>query len=333
MPPKQKKPKAPKAKGKQVKATAKVKGKGQAQAQTTNVVVKIGDTKKAPRKRGPAKPKPKPPPTQPPRPQPPDGWYPPSNLMRNGASFASEQIRYVNVPAPAQTNLFAGPATAPASFTDSFGDGGAPPIAPEMQSGFDSAFAPDAEPADWTDIGMSPFIRPTVSGKPLLAPEPEFNMTEFLKQAKEMKGRKEPVMYEPPDYVFEEERQMPMKPKERFVPAPPETPTFAPPVPETPQLAPTPPSPISAPKFEPPTPEPSPATKTSGSRRVQLINQITGVIGELERDGVIAKRGPTKQYFLNEVFGEFGPYKGAVKDYTQAQLEIARNNLRDLYDM
>lgn len=137
MPPKVKKPKV--KKDKSVKAIAKTK-KGSAQAQTTNVVVKVGETKKpARRRRPPAKAKSTGTgiPTSFP-PSGPDGWYPPQNLQRNGATFAGPEIRYVNVPTPATTSFIAGGASTPQTLVPS-----APPM---LQSGFDSAFAEEGEP-------------------------------------------------------------------------------------------------------------------------------------------------------------------------------------------
>lgn len=208
-PPKPKKPKAkpkPKVvKDKSVKAIARTK-RGAAQAQTTKVVVKIGETKKpARRRRAPAKPK-----VPPPQPPPPDGWYPPQNLTRSGATFGAETIRYVEAtptPTPAQSNLFAGAPTPPSTLV--------------TQSGMDAAFAPAIVPKtpaqapelDWTDVEevpaqpsltwtpQTPFIRPSISGRQFVeaaSPEPTF--------APEARKEKTfvPMFEEEPEPVVEE---------------------------------------------------------------------------------------------------------------------------------
>lgn len=200
MPPKPKKPKV--KKDKSVKAIAKTK-KGSAQAQTTNVVVKVGETKKAPARRRRAPAKPKVPPPTPPRP---DGWYPPQNLTRSGATFAgAEQIRYVNVPTPAQSSFIAGGATAPSTFVP-------PPetsAPPEMESGYDASFAPEE------DSGV--------------------NITEFLRQAKEKPKAKERQIYDP--FLPPEEVAKSRSTQTSFAPPAPELPVFAPPALEPPAFA------------------------------------------------------------------------------------------------
>jgi hypothetical protein len=280
MPPKTKKSKTTKVE--KVKAVARTK-RGSAQAQTTNVIVKVGETKK-PARRRPRRPKGVPA-TQPPT----DGWYPPQNLTRNGATFASE-IRYVNVPTPAQTSFIAGGATIPQTFV--------PPLENEMMSGYETSFAPEGE-----------------SG---------FNVTEFLQQAREKPKERMSYFYEGDDDAQENEA-------ESFVPAVPSAPTFSFPVQEQPSFL-----NIShkgtgvsqqQPDIQPPA-----AKKKKETNRVALLNEVKGIIGELEQEGVISKRGESKNSFLQDIFGEFGPYKGAVKDYSEFQLGVAREKLRNRYN-
>jgi len=136
MPPKPKKQKKTK-----VKAVAKTKrGSAQAQAQVQNVVVKIGETKKAVAKRRPPRKKaddqirtfpPPPPPFF-------DGYYPPQNLTRNG-SFPFQIAPPVLSTSGSASSFIAGPPAPTTPFV---------PVIREMdmQSGFDAMFAPEADP-------------------------------------------------------------------------------------------------------------------------------------------------------------------------------------------
>lgn len=203
----------------------------------------------------------------------PDGWLPPQNLTRSGQVFAPYQPIQAYPPTQVQP-------VPPVSF-----------IAPR------SAEAPELAP-----------IEPDLT-EPL--PEPsDFNITEFLKQAKEMKK---------PDrmnYFYEGESEEPA--------------TFAPPPPAKPSF-------ISTPPPKPPVEEQEeiyivPKKKKETSNRVALLNEIKGIIGEMENEGIIGKRGNEKKKFLDSIFGEFGEYKGAVKEYNEFQLGVARENIRSLYD-
>lgn len=192
MPPKPKKIKV--TKDKSTKAIAKTK-KGSAQAQTTKVVVKIGETKKpAPRRRRATGKKSPPggggglPPRGPP---PTDGWYPPQNLMRNGATFAgTEQIRYVNVPTPGTSSFVAGGAVAPPTLVPPTPAPMAPMMQPQsqpdMQSGFDAAFADDTSSvAPSEDFFFSaPYQPPLV---PSSEPEPTFVEVENISRRQKPK--------------------------------------------------------------------------------------------------------------------------------------------------
>ena len=361
MPPKRK-PK-PKPKGKQVKkappkgqAYAQT-GRGQAQAQTTNVVVRIGETKKsAPRKRGPAKPKlPPPPPPGGMPPRGPDGWLPPQNLSRSGSIFApAETIRYVNVPTPSQTSFLAGATPAPPpSFTDAFGGGGdvgnIPPIAPELQSGEDTTFAP--EPSDWTDVlneytgiskgdlisgakevgkrvakeAISRFIRPTVSGTPIRSPapapeEPLLNMTEWLSGYKASK-RKEPLMLDLPESYYQEEptsiQMRPLKRKETLVAPPPEEPTFAPPSYELPSFIP----PV-------PAPAPIPIPEERNITQASIIQDIKNITRQILGDDAPQKE---RKDFNEIVYGGFGKKKSDLSGYNKNQLTEIRDIIRAVY--
>lgn len=267
MPPKQKKSKV--KKDKSVKAIAKTK-KGSAQAQTTNVVVKVNEVKKPARRR----PRRRIPTTQPPS----DGWYPPQNLTRNGATFAGgEQIRYVNVPTPAQTSFIAGGAAVPQTFV--------PPPEPTVE--------PDA-------------------------PEEEsgVNITDFLRQAREKPKERMSFFYEGEDTPQEDNAAS-------FAPPVPPAPTFSFPAQEQPSFLDI--------GVKPDVPSPA-LKKRKETNRVTLLNEVKGIIGELEQEGIISKRGESKNAFLEYVFGEFGKYKGAVKDYNEYQLGVGRERIRNRYN-
>lgn len=185
-----------KMKTKTIKSEAKTK-KGAAQAQTTAINIKIGDTKKRPRRRQPAKKGPPPQPTKP------DGWLPPQNLMRNGAVFTSQlEDRYIRGYQP--TAFVAGPPVEKPTFTESVGG---PKLVDDLLD-FDNEAIVTKPP----DI-PSYFDLPEIP-EPELEPEPEmpedsgFNVTEFLRQAKE--GKKGRDIYEPPDYFLQS-----YKPKEK----------------------------------------------------------------------------------------------------------------------
>lgn len=313
MPPKPKKPKAKKPKSKAVQSTTGTRAIAKttkAPAQAQNVTIRIGEVKKAParRRRPPAKPKGVPPP------QPTDGWLPPQNLMRNGASFAgAETIRYVNVPTPAQSSLFAGPPVAPPTFTQAT----QAPEPPE-QSGLIAEFAP--EETDWTD--MSSFIRPTISGSAMRKIEPIFNVTEFLKEGKKMEAKKmgRPEMYEPPDYVYEEEAK-PMKRQELLVPKRVEPPTL---VPETPSKRETlvPETPTEIPF------SPLPIPEARNLTQAMMIDDIREVTKQIQGDK------PTRQQqreFNEKVYGQFGKKKSDLTAYNRSQLQAIRETIYNLY--
>jgi hypothetical protein len=154
-----------------------------------------------------------------------------------------------------------------------------------------------------------------------------FNMTEWLRQAKETKGRKEPIMYEPP-YEQEDTLFQSYKPKQKLLVEPKkEEPSFIGIYqPEEDQEL---PKEVKAPEVEN-IPIPT-LTPKKESNRIKLINEITGIMNELQTEGVISKRGKSKDDFLTSIFGGFGPYKGAVKNYSEFQLNKARNNIFDIY--
>lgn len=315
MPPKPKKPKAkkPKPKSKAVQSTTGTRAIAKttkAPAQAQNVTIRIGEVKKAParRRRPPAKPKGVPPP------QPTDGWYPPQNLGRNGASFGgAETIRYVNVPTPAQSSLFAGSPVAPPTFTQAT----QAPEPPE-QSGLVAEFAP--EETDWTD--MSSFIRPTVSGSAMRKIEPIFNVTEFLKEGKKMEAKKRPEMYEPPEFVYQEEEEpKPLKRREILVPKRPEPPLL---VPETPSRTQTlvPETPTEIPF------SPLPIPEARNLTQAMMIEDIREVTRQIQGDK------PTRQEqkdFNDKVYGQFGKKKSDLTGYSRTQLQTIRETIYNIY--
>lgn len=180
-------------KTKTIKSEAKTK-KGMAQAQTTNVVVKIGEVKKKRSVKKKAKKvvsKPQ---------QLPDGWYPPQNLMRNGAIYSSVlDERYSRGYQP--SSFMAGPAITKPSMVET----ATTSIIPPMQIG-------PYEPVEPSDVS-SYLTEPSENLSGYLEEPPydygeasSFNVTDFLKEAKKLKGRQQPEMYEPPLGLREEEQ-------------------------------------------------------------------------------------------------------------------------------
>lgn len=188
MPPKKK---FNKKSDKTVKAEARTK-RGSAQAQTTNVVVKVGQPARR-RKRAPAKKKSTGtgiPTSFPPEPSVRDGWLPSAVLNRSGSIFAppTYNVPYVNPPTypmlppgyiTSGQNLMLPPPPAPPVFAPT-------PRPAQLMSGEPTAFVPEPvaetpiEAPDLTDLPVSRFIRPSVSGKPLQITGEEKENNEYL---------------------------------------------------------------------------------------------------------------------------------------------------------
>lgn len=163
----------------------------QAQAQTTNVVVKLGgELKKARRrKRAPAKKSVGTGvPTSFPATTIKDGWLPSAVLNRSGSIFAppTYNVPYVNPPTypmlppgyiTSGQNLMLPPPPAPPVFAPV-------PQPAQLMAGEPAAFVPKPvaetpiQPPDWTDLPVSRFIRPTLSGKVIASAAPSDEDTE-----------------------------------------------------------------------------------------------------------------------------------------------------------
>lgn len=291
MPPKRK-PKT-KTKTEKVKAVAKTK-KGGAQAQVQNVVVKVGETKKpARRRRKPTQKKDDIPPTIPPRPFY-DGWFPPQNLTRNG-SFPYQIAPPIATSGSISSFVAGAPTSAPTFVSPS-----APPLMeePEMQSGLDSSFAPEAD-----------------SG---------FNVTEFLKEWKQPKQRE---MYDP--FLTPEEAAS-------FAPPIPEPPTFAEPVPEPPPFVEPPtPAPKKKPEIIIEEDEEEQVTLPEIKKMTQaaLIKDIKEAERKLRDNGVIGSDQASRKAFNKEIYVDlFGkPKESEYSKYNKTQLEMIRDRIKLRY--
>ena len=140
------------------------------------------------------------------------------------------------------------------------------------------------------------------------------NITEFLQEYKKSKKPKERMTYF--DETESEGAFIPFTPKKStFAPMPEPEPQFAPPAPSTP---------FFIPDF---------SEQSSESNRISLLNEIKGLIGQLEDTKVMGKRGKNKDKFLNDVFGDFGKYRGTITRYDENELKAARENIRNIYNV